>query len=67
MATVEHAWLSTADAAAYTGDNPQTIRMAAESGELRGYQRSSGGRWKFRRDDLDRWVKGEQTATGAAS
>lgn len=55
-------WLTTAQAVEHTGYHVQTIRRAAESGELHGSQRKAGGRWRFHRDCLDAWVSGSNCA-----
>lgn len=52
-------WHSTEQAAEHTGYHPQTVRKAAEAGELHGSQRKAGGRWRFHVDCLDAWVAGE--------
>ena len=42
-----HLWLTTALAAERAAHHPTTVRQAAEAGVLHGYQRVTGGRWKF--------------------
>ena len=54
----EHEWLKVQEAAWLARDSCNTIRHALESGELRGYQRKKGGRWRIHRNDLDAWMKG---------
>lgn len=51
-------WLNTAQAADHAGNHPDTIRKAAESGELHGSQRKAGGRWRFHVRCLDAWAAG---------
>lgn len=59
-------WFDTLQAANHTGTHPQTIRKAAEAGELHGSQRATRGRWRFHRDCLDAWMLGEQCPHEAA-
>ena len=54
-----HLWLTTALAAERAAHHPTTVRQAAEAGILHGYQRVTGGRWKFRPECVDAWVAGE--------
>lgn len=56
----ERIWFNTAQAAEHTGYHHQTIRRAAEAGELHGSQRKTKGRWRFHRGCLDAWVSGGQ-------
>lgn len=51
-------WLNTAQAAHHAGNHADTIRKAAEAGELHGSQRKPGGRWRFHVTCLDAWVSG---------
>lgn len=61
MTDVERTWFGTAAAARYTGRPARKVAGAARSGELVGYQQAgAGGNWHFRRDDLDRWMRGEK-------
>lgn len=53
-------WHSTATAASYADCHPETVLAALRAGELRGSQRKPNGRWRIHRDDLDRWLRGEQ-------
>lgn len=48
-----------AQAAAYSGRHPSTIRKAAEAGELHGGQAKKKGRWSFRAECLDAWLDGD--------
>lgn len=52
-------WFNTAEAAAYTGLHPDTIRHALQTGELHGGQRRRKGRWSIRRECLDAWLHEE--------
>lgn len=52
-------WFSTSQAAEHTGYHEQTVRRAAEAGELHGSQRTAKGRWRFHIDCLDAWVGGQ--------
>lgn len=63
----EPIWLTTEEAAEYTGDRLSRVEKDARSGCLLGHRDSRKGSWMFLRDDLDRWVKGETTKAGAAS
>lgn len=49
---------NTEQAAEYAGAHPETIRQAAQSGELHGGQRRKNGRWSFRLECLDAWLDG---------
>ena len=54
----EDRWLTTREAAAYTGYTTDTISTAAAARELEGYR--SGpvkGRWRFKRSALDAWLR----------
>lgn len=53
-------WFNTAQAAEYAGYHLQTVRKAAEAGELHGSQRKAGGRWRFHVTCLDAWLSGAQ-------
>lgn len=55
-------WMNTAQAAAYTGLHPVTIRQAAIDGELQSAQpRGRKSRRRYRREWLDAWVSGKRT------
>jgi excisionase family DNA binding protein len=56
----ERIWHSTAQAADRAGCHADTVRKAAEAGELHGTQRKTKGRWRIHRDCLDAWCAGEQ-------
>lgn len=51
--------LTVAEAALYADTTPYIIRKALKLGELRG--RKLGGRagWRIMRDELDRWLRGQ--------
>ena len=53
-------WLNTAQAAERAGCHPDTVRKAAENGDLHGSQRTKKGRWRIHVDCLDAWCGGEQ-------
>lgn len=53
-------WMNTAQAAEHVGRHEQTIRKAAEAGELHGTQRKAGGRWRFHVSCVDAWVLGDE-------
>jgi len=55
-------WHNTAQAAEHAGCHTDTVRKAAESGELHGTQRKAKGRWRIHVDCLDAWCAGEQCA-----
>ncbi|RLV56033.1 DNA-binding protein [Aeromicrobium phragmitis] len=55
-------WFNTEQAAAYSGYHVQTVRRALEAGELKGSQRTAGGRWRIHRDALDAWLSGEKAS-----
>lgn len=63
----ETEWLSVAEVAKHTGFHPQTVLEALWSGELRGFQRTKGARWRIRPEDADAWVKGEPPTLMAVS
>ena len=50
-------WNTTEMAAAYVVASPATVMRAARSGKLRGYKLSAGRVWRFKREDLDRWIQ----------
>lgn len=52
-------WMTTSQAAEHAGRHAQTIRKAAEAGELHGTQRKAGGRWRFHVGCVDAWVLAE--------
>lgn len=56
----EHFWFSTVQAAEHVGVHVDTVRKAADSGALHGYQRVARGHWRFHRDCLDAWVTGRR-------
>jgi hypothetical protein len=49
----------TAQAAEYAGCHVETIRHAAQAGDLHGGQRTKNGRWSFRLECLDAWLDGK--------
>lgn len=51
-------WHNTAQAAEHAGCHPDTVRKAAESGDLHGAQRKPNGRWRIHVDCLDAWCAG---------
>lgn len=53
-------WLNTAQAAEHAGCHVDTVRKAAESGELHASQRKAKGRWRIHIDCLDAWCVGER-------
>lgn len=56
-------WMDTDEAAVYTRRNVQTIRRAAQSGELHGHQRvEPKGRWMFDSECVDAWIQGSECA-----
>ncbi|GAB3429966.1 helix-turn-helix domain-containing protein [Actinophytocola sediminis] len=58
-------WLTLDQAAEYTGRHRETVRRAAVQFDrdptkgLRGFQRKSSACWRFKVEDLDRWVMGQ--------
>lgn len=50
-------WLSTSDAAAYTGRHPATIRAHAAAETLRSTQAGRGRGRRYRREWLDEWLE----------
>lgn len=61
-------WLTLDQAATYTGHNKETLRKAAVQHQrdsrsgLRGAQQRANTCWRFKAEDLDRWVRGEPPA-----
>jgi excisionase family DNA binding protein len=53
-------WVNPAQASEHTGWSTDTIGDALRSGELRGHQRTPGGRWRIAIEDLDAWMRGEK-------
>lgn len=71
MSAPESPWMSTKQAAAYAGRHFKTVRLAASEyvssdGKrgLKGVQRRANCSWRFHRDDVDRWIRGETPARG---
>jgi excisionase family DNA binding protein len=58
----ERIWFSTSEAADHARCHADTVRKAAEAGELHGIQRKAKGRWRIHRNCLDAWCAGEQCA-----
>ena len=56
--------LTREDAAALLKVSPRTIQRLLKAGELPG--RKVGGQWRFDRDQLRAWVRGERVAPVAA-
>ena len=52
-------YLKTPDAATYCGVHSVTLRRAAARGDVKAVRQTPGGHWRFRREDLDRWIAGE--------
>ena len=57
-------WFRGVQAAEYADCHPDTVRRAAEAGELHGYQRRKLGHWRYHRDCLDAWLAGEKCKHG---
>jgi excisionase family DNA binding protein len=51
-------WLTTAQAAKFTGLSRETLKRAAASGELKSSQAMTGGWYRFHREWLDAWMTG---------
>lgn len=51
-------WLSTAQAATYTGRHTETVLAAAGDGRLESVQAGRGRGRRYRREWLDAWVTG---------
>lgn len=52
-------WLTAPEAAARGRAGLSEVLRALAAEELRGYQRTKGGKWRIHVDDLDAWVRGE--------
>lgn len=55
---VRKVWLTTAEAAEYTGRHPGTVRAAAASEALQSTQAGRGRGRRYRREWLDAWLEG---------
>lgn len=53
-------FLTVAEAAEVTHRHPEAIYLALQAKELKGAQRTKGGRWLIRRSDIALWVVGER-------
>lgn len=58
-------WVSLKEAAKILGAHPTTVRTWADHGEIP-TERTPGGHRRFRREDLENWVKSHDTRTLAA-
>lgn len=65
MTAVAQGWMSLDRAAEYTGRHRETLRRAAVEFQrtngkagLRAAQQRANACWRFKADDLDRWVEG---------
>lgn len=58
-------WLTTRQAARYTGHGIETLKRAAARGDLKSSQATPGGWHRFHREWLDDWMAGR--AARAAS
>lgn len=59
---VDHVWLSTAEAATYTGRHPETVLKAAAAEVLQSTQAGRGRGRRYRREWLDAWITGTRAA-----
>ncbi len=57
--------MTVGDVAEYLSLDPQTVSRKAQTGELPGFK--VGNRWRFDRDDIDRWIVGQKNNTGELS
>lgn len=55
---VQHKWLTTAEAAAYTGRHEGSVRRAAAADLLESTQAGRGRGRRYRREWLDAWITG---------
>jgi excisionase family DNA binding protein len=62
MTAIDSPYLTTKECAAYTRRTVASIANALRAGELRGAQPTRKGKWLVHRDDLDAWMRGENTA-----
>lgn len=51
--------LTTTDVAKMTGYSRNTIARFAATGQLPGIQRKPGAAWRFRLEDVERFMRGE--------
>lgn len=51
-------WMTSQQAADYSGRHQATVHRALESGELHGHQSGRGGRWQIKRAAVDAWITG---------
>lgn len=56
-------WLSTKQVAEVTGRHLVTVQRAAECGDLHGHQPRRNCSWRFSREAVDAWVRGEDGPT----
>ena len=56
--TEARVWLDVRGAAERTGVSDSTVLREARSGRLRGYRVGGRKLWRFRREDVDRWITG---------
>lgn len=57
--------MTVADVAKYLSLDPQTVSRKAQGGELPAFK--VGNRWRFDRDDIDRWIVEQKNNTGELS
>jgi excisionase family DNA binding protein len=57
----DNAFLTTADALAYLKTTPRTLYRRLANGEIPALR--LGRQWRFRKDDLDRWVERDKPAS----
>jgi excisionase family DNA binding protein len=55
-------WLTAAEAAKYANRCADTIRIAAQLGELHGHQAGRKGRWSFKPECVDAWLERRNSA-----
>lgn len=57
--------MTVADVAEYLSLDPQTVSRKAQADELPGFK--VGNRWRFDKDDIDRWIAGQKNNAGELS
>lgn len=53
-------WMNTSQAAEHAGCHVDTVRKAAEAGDLHGTQRKANGRWRFHVSCVNSWCGGDK-------
>ena len=60
-------WLTTEEAAAYLKVHPETMRNWARKGVIPAAKLGNRGGFRFRREDLDRFLEGRRPASSSGA